>query len=279
MGKLVEKLQQVGQSSGGGMGFFGSSRAPARLARPAAVLVSLGMGDAAGVEAAGKNGADAVIVTGWKPGASLDGIQAAAAPNGLAWGVEYATGRAADDTLATLRDAGASFAVVDGTAPAGLLVEEVERFDLAVGIVPPRDDLGLLMLRAESLLPVRVALVKAGFSDDDLARLTVSEFARLRLVFEGLRFPALVTLTEAPATAHVRTLVRMGAAGIVLPGEGVSAQVLGAQVKELREELEKTPARGEDRGAVAIGELIGQAGKALPQQPPRREPSPEPEKE
>jgi hypothetical protein len=67
--------------------------------------------------------------------------------------------------------------------------------------------------------------------------------------------------------------------GLVLPGAGVGAEKLGAQVKALREQLEKTPARSEDRSPVAIGGLMEFSGASLtpPQRSPRREPEPGPE--
>lgn len=275
MGKLVEKLQQVGQASGGGFGFL-RTRGPERAPRPAAVFVSLGVKDVAGAEAAVKNGVDGILVSGWKPGADLSGIKGAVASNGAVWGVEYSgEGKAAGDALKSLQDAGADFAIIAGEAPAGLLFEELEQFDLGVATEVPKDDLGLVLQRAENLLPVRVALVQTRLTNGDLERLTVNEFARLRLVCEALRFPTLMTVDDAPEGSSVRLLVRMGVNGIVLAGTGVSGETLGAQVKALREALEKIPMRDEDheRGSVAIGGLMEASGKSL------QKPAPEPEKE
>lgn len=275
MGKLVEKLQQVGQASGGGFGFL-RTRGPERAPRPAAVFVSLGVKDVAGAEAAVKNGVDGILVSGWKPGADLSGIKGAVESNGAVWGVEYSgEGKAAGDALKSLQDAGADFAIIAGEAPAGLLFEELEQFDLGVATEVPKDDLGLVLQRAENLLPVRVALVQTRLTNGDLERLTVNEFARLRLVCEALRFPTLMTVDDAPEGSSVRLLVRMGVNGIVLAGTGVSGETLGAQVKALREALEKIPMRDEDheRGSVAIGGLMEASGKSL------QKPAPEPEKE
>lgn len=275
MGKLVEKLQQVGQASGGGFGFL-RTRGPERAPRPAAVFVSLGVKDVAGAEAAVKNGVDGILVSGWKPGADLSGIKGAVESNGAVWGVEYSgEGKAAGDALKSLQEAGADFAIIAGEAPAGLLFEELEQFDLGVATEVPKDDLGLVLQRAENLLPVRVALVQTRLTNGDLERLTVNEFARLRLVCEALRFPTLMTVDDAPEGSSVRLLVRMGVNGIVLAGTGVSGETLGAQVKALREALEKIPMRDEDheRGSVAIGGLMEASGKSL------QKPAPEPEKE
>src|SRR5262249_19708200 len=149
--------------------------------------------------------------------------------------------------------------------------------DLVVEVPIPKEDLGLLLLRTENLLPAQVALLRAGLASADLASMTVADYARLRLASESLRFPVLLMLAEAPETAHVRTLVRLGVSGLVLPGTGLTAEQLGMQVKLLREQLEKTPARVEDRSPVAIGGLMEAGGQSLPPRIPRREPSPEPE--
>lgn len=276
MGKLVEKLQQVGHTSGGGFGFL-RSRTPERAPRPAAVLVSLGVKDVAGAEAAAKNGVDGVIVTGWKLGADLSAIKNAVESNGAVWGVEYGgEGKAAGDALKSLQEAGAGFAVIGSEAPAELLFEELEQFDLAVGAEVPQDDLGLVLLRAENLLPAQVVLVQTRLTNADLERLTVKEFGRLRLACEALRFPTLVAVGDEPVGTSVRLLVRLGASGIVLSGAGMSAEVLGTQVKSLREALEKVPAREEDRarGSVAIGGLMEASGKSLQKPEPEK-----PEKE
>ena len=275
MGKLVEKLQQVSQTTEGGFGFL-RSRAAERAPRPAAVLVSLGARDVAGVEAAVKNGVDGVIVNDWTPGVDLSAIKNAVASNSAVWGVAYSgKGDVPADALASLQASGASFAIIGSTAPARLLFAEVEQLDLAIEAEVPQDDLSLLLQRGQNLLPARVALVQSGLSNADLDRLTVNEFARLRLANEALRFPKLIAVNDAPQGANVRLLVRLGVSGIVLRGAGVSAEALGTQVKELRETLEKIPARDEDRdrGNVAIGGLMEASGKSL------QKPAPEPEKE
>jgi thiamine monophosphate synthase len=274
MGKLVDKLRQVGQGSGSGMGFLGP-RTPAQAPRPAAVLVSLGAGDVAAAEAAVKNGADGIIVTRWKPGTELSKLHAAVQSSAV-WGVEAGDARTGSDALKSAQEAGASFALIGQSAPARLLVESLDGFDYVVAVDPPSDDLGLVLLRAENLLPAQVALLQLRLSNADLASMSVGAFARLRLICEGLRFPVLVTLAGAPEAAHIRTLVRIGADGIVLPGEGVTASALGQQVQALREQLEKTPVDEKDRSPVAIGGLMA-AGGVFPAQTPGPQPEREPE--
>lgn len=279
MGKLVEKLNSVGQSSGGGMGFFGRARVAARAARSTAIIVSVGATDTAAATGAVKSGADALIVTGWKPGTDTSAIRGALDGSDAIWGVEVADAAVADNALQSAQEAGAAFAILGPTAPARLLLDDIEKFDLVVTVDPPQDDLSLLILRGENLLPAHAALLRTRFTNADVSGLTVPDFARLRLVFEALRFPVLATLQEAPAEANVRTLARMGCDGLVISGVGVEASRLAKQVQELRETLEKIPARPEDRGGVAIGSLMEASGTSLPDQPTRRGPTPEPEPE
>lgn len=280
MGKLVEKLREVGQGTSAGFGFMSSARPAARAPRPAALLVALGRGDGALAGAAIKNGADGIVLSEWKPGTDAAKITAAVGNSGAVWGVEYSgEGEDAGGVLPAARDAGAAFVIVGPSAPAGVLLEEVEKLDLVVTVDPPATELERVLLRAENLLPAQAALVRAHFTSADLAKLTVGDFVRLKLIFETLRFPALVTLKEMPTPSHVRLLVRMGVDALVLPGSGASVEALGEQVKALREELEKTPARHDESGAVAIGGLMQMGGQSLAPGKPQREPEPEPEHE
>jgi hypothetical protein len=108
--------------------------------------------------------------------------------------------------------------------------------------------------------------------------MTVAEYARLRLVIESLRFPMLLTIQAEPEADDVKTLVHLGIAGLVLQGQGTSAQQFGAQVKALRETLEKTPTPKEDRENVLLAGLMpAQPGMAPTQ--PQREPEHQPDHE
>ena len=279
MGKLVDKLRQVGQGNGGGVGFFGMARQQSRPPRPAAIVVTVGASDAQAAEAAVGAGADVLVVTGWQPGVDTSAIATAAGDKAV-WGVEYAAeGRHAEGSLKRAKEAGAAFAVLPQSAPAVALYEDVESFDYIVQLDVPRDDIGLELLRAENLLPVQAAMFASRISGADVARMSVAEYARLRLAAESLRFPVLLPLADAPQDAHVKPLVRLGISGLVLQGAGVAAATLGSQVTALREQLEKTPLRGDDREGdiVAIAGLMQPAGSSLPRREP--EPSPEPDEE
>jgi hypothetical protein len=279
MGKLVDKLHQIGQAAGSGIGFLGG-RAPAQKPRPAALFVALGVGETAAAEAAAKNGADGVFLTGWTPGADLGAVKSALGATTAIWGVELAGDMViAPEALKRLAEQGASFAVVQPSSAARVLFEEIEKFDLAATIELPRDDLGLLLIRGQGLLPVQVGMLRADLGAKDIARLSVAGYARLRLEIESLRFPMLLTLKEAPEDADVKTLVHLGIAGLVLSGQGIGASQLGAQVKTLREALEKTPTPREERANVLLGGLLSATGQAPAPGQPQREPEREPERE
>ena len=279
MGKLVEKLQQVSQATGNGFGFLGRSQSAGRKPRPAAVFVTLDAGDVAAAEAAVKAGADGVIISGWTPGADLAKVKAVLATGSTLLGVAYAGKHAdADGALKAALEAGAAFALAGAEAPAALLFDEIEQLDVVVTGEAPRDDLGRVLLRAENLLPAQAAVIQLPEGTAALDRLTVSEFARLRLVFEAIRFPALVDVTGELPAAAVKALVRLGADGLILAGAGSKADTLGKQVQALCAALEAIPVRESNRSSVAIGGFMASAGESLM---PRRPapPSPEPDEE
>lgn len=285
MGKLVEKLHQVSQATGTTIGFLGG-RAPAQKPRPAALLVAVDVAETALAEAALKAGVDALILTNWTPSTGLGGLKSVLAPKDVVWGVELAAasgaGGASDDTLKRAAEAGANFAILEPSAAARTLFGEIEKFDLVAAVEMPTSELGLLLIRGQSLLPVQVGVLRPEIAPRDVSRMTVADYARLRLVVESLRFPVLLALQAAPDEGDVSTLVHLGIAGLVLRGQGASAQQLGAQVQALRETLEKTPTPKEDRESVSLAGLMPMPPQGAPGQPqrePQREPEREPEHE
>jgi hypothetical protein len=279
MGKLIEKLHQVGQASGGGFGFAGRAASSSHKPRPAAVLITLNSADAASAEAAAKAGVDGVLITGWTPGSDIGRLKSALLSSGTLWGVEYAGGPSGDGVLAAAAEAGASFVVIGPSAPASVLFDEVDQLDVVVSIEAPKDDLSLLLVRAENLLPAQAALVSLVGDLSPLGKLTVTEFARQRWVFEALRFPALVMLNEAPQAETVRTLVRLGADGLIIAGAGGKPETLAKQVQALGEMLEALPVEKAHRGSVAIGGFMGGSGEPAPAPGRPSRPTPEPDEE
>jgi hypothetical protein len=282
MGKLVEKLHQVTQGSSNGFGFFARARTSERAARPAAVLVQGGKSDVPALQAAIDSGADGVIVSSWSVGmAGLSGLTEAVQGREGIWGValddQYAAG-----TLKAAQQQGAAFAVLGEGLPTSALFEEVERFDLVVTVDLPREPIdALLGLRAVNLLPAQAVLIQAGFTPSALAHMSIADFTQLRLHRESLRFPTLLTLEGAPEAASVRTLVQLGADGLVLSAVGATPTAVGQQVKALLAALEATPARRQSEDTVLLSGLLGVPGRppATPEPEPqrRREPEREPE--
>jgi hypothetical protein len=279
MGKLVQKLHAVSQGSSTGMGFFSRPRGPERAARPAAVFIAGAADESAALGAALESGADGVIITGWQPGTrGLAGVTSALAARGAIAGVrldgEYQAG-----ALKAAADEGASFAILDQRTAARALFEEVEQLDVVATVVPPADDLGLLALRAVNLLPVQAVLIQADFAAAGLARLTVADFARLRLVWESVGFPSLVSVSGTLEDDDVRTLVQLGADGLLLSAAGDAAASVGQQVKALVAQLEKTPTpRARPESASLLGGLMGIPPQAAPS-PGRKPGTPDPDEE
>lgn len=259
MGKLLDKLRQVSQVSGTGIGFLGARQA-AQKPRPAAIFVTLSSSGATAAEAVSKAGADGVIVIDWRPGTEVARLKAALGDGMGApvWGVEITGATSSAEALKEARDAGAAFVVIGQSAPAsGLLAaRKLDGLDIVVDFELPADDLGLVLIRAENLLPATAALLRTPFSAADLSTMSVGGFTRMRLLFESLRFPVLAPVAEPPDEAQVQLLVRLGAHGIVLPGTDVASAALASQVRSLKESLEQTPANDDDRPGVAIGGLM-----------------------
>jgi hypothetical protein len=283
MGKLIEKLHTVNQASANGMGFFGRSRGPERAGRPAAVFVAGAEGDSATLSAALESGADGVIITGWQPGArGLAAVAPALAARAAIAGVRIESDYQAG-SLKSAAEAGASFAILDAHVAARALFEELEKFDLVATVTPPADDLGLLAMRAVNLLPVQAVLIHADFSATGLARLNIAEFARLRLIWEAISFPSLVTVGGALEDADVRALVQLGADGLVLSAAGATVAAIGQQVKALIAQLEKTPApRAQPESISLLSGLIGGQAQSTPSPVPgpgRKPETPEPDEE
>src|SRR5487761_1966553 len=277
MGKLIEKLQQVGQGSGGAFGFFARGQTASAPARPAAVLVTLTASRGAAAEAVAKAGADAVIFAGWKPGADLAALKAAMESASVLWGVEYAGGDDLD-VVAAAQKAGAGFLLLGPEAPAVALYDQPEQFDRVVTLSAPRYELEMLAYRMTIALPAQVALVSLPVGMRDLPRQTISDYARLALLTSSVRFPVLVTVDETPDLRAIRTLVRLGFDGIVLSGVGMSLEQLTQQVQRLRADLEKIPlseAHGHEGGS--LGGFLGNLGAGV--QPERREPDKQPDHE
>jgi hypothetical protein len=277
MGKLIEKLRQVGQGSGGSFGFFGRGQAASAVARPAAVLMTLTASDVAGAEAAAKAGVDAIIIAGWKPGADVKAIKAALESANILWGVEY-SGGADEDVATAAQQAGASFLLLGAEAPAMPLYDQVEQFDRVVTLSAPNSEMDLLLYRMTNALPAQAALITLPVGMRDLPKQRISDFARLALLSASVRFPLLAAVDETPSLRAARTLVRLGFDGIALSGVGASAVQIAQQIESLRADLEKIPlSEGQEHEGVSLGGLVGNLGAAA--QPERRDPEKEPDHE
>lgn len=268
MGKLIEKLKQIGQGPSGSLGFM-PRRDNGAKARPAAVLVTLRASDAGVAEAVAKAGADAIVIAGWKPGANITAIKTAIESVQTLWGVQY-SGAGDDEPVKAAREAGAGFILLGEDAAVGALFDEVGQIDRVVTVSAPESEMDLLTLRVINALPAQAALVTLPAGVAELAALPVSAFAQLAIIAESLHFPLLATVNDAPDMRASRALIRLGIDGIVLPGVGVEQDLLVSQVRTVRADLENIPPLSQREG-VNLSGLMGAMG-ATPAKP---EPAPE----
>jgi DNA-binding NarL/FixJ family response regulator len=277
MGKLLDKMRQVGQSGGGGFGFFSRGQASSAPARPAAVVLTLAANEVAAAEAAAKAGVDAIIVTGWKPGADVSAIKSALESASVLWGVEY-SGGSAEDVVAAAQKAGASFLSLGENAPASPLYEQPEQFDRVVALSAPVSEMDMLMYRMASALPAQVGIVSLPVGMRDLPQQTVAQFTRLAVLAASVRFPLLAAVDETPDLRASRTLVRLGFDGIVLSGVGDTPERIAQAVQTVRADLEKIPlSEAHEHEGVSLGGLVGNLGATT--QPERPAPEKEPDHE
>jgi hypothetical protein len=139
------------------------------------------------------------------------------------------------------------------------LLDEVEKLDVVLAVDLPRDDMELLLLRGQSLAPAQLGLLHTELGASDIARMSVADFARMRLVVESLRFPVLISLKEAIAAEDAVTLTRLGFAGVVLSSQGTAEQI-GTQIQSLREALEQVPTPKGEHGDVRLGGFAATGG-------------------
>lgn len=275
MGKLIEALQRVGKSSGGGIGFAGRNQAHTK-ARAAGILVALGQPDAGAVEAVAKAGADGVLFTvqpgkSSSKGFSIETYRKAAEPlraAGKPWGLDLAD--VADslpaDAIKSIREDGADFVSFPLDAPARLLQERPDGLDRIVTMRQPSgddDERYLRLVRSVNLLSVQVIQFLSHLTAQRLRDLRIEELLNYRMARELLRFPVLATVGGALGNEEVRLLVKLGISAVILQAaEGESASALAERVTVLREELERVPAPGaEDEEMPSVAFMTGAAAK------------------
>jgi hypothetical protein len=280
MGKLIETLQRVGKSSGGGgMGFLGRGQAHTK-ARAAGIVVTLSQPDAGQVEALKKAGVDGVLFTlqNGKTGASKAApsvepyVEAAASLRSanLPWGLDLSAVASSlkPEAIKTLREGGVDFVSFPLSAPARLIQERPEGLDRVVTLDEHLDDPYMLLARATNLLSVQAVRFASAFSAERLQALTIEGLLRFRLLRETLRFPVLVSVEGDLGNEEVRTLIKLGVSALLLePEAGESLSALSQRVSALREELERVPSQENDEETPSVGQF--QAAPKAEEQPNR----------
>ncbi len=282
MGKLIETLQRVGKSSGGGgMGFLGRGQAHSK-AKAAGIVVTLSQPDAGQVEALKKAGADGVLFTlqngkagGSKAAPSVEPYAEAAAAlrsAHLPWGLDLinVVNSLKPDAIKTLRESGVDFVSFPLSAPARLIQERPEGLDRVVTLDEHLDDPYMLLARATNLLSVQAVRFASAFSAERLQELTIEGLLRFRMLRETLRFPVLLNVEGDLGSEEVRTLMKLGISALLVHQEtGESAPALTQRVSALREELERVPSQESEEEAPSVGQFQGSPAKTEEQ--PNRE--------
>lgn len=275
MGKLIETLQRVGKSSGGGMGFLGKNQAQSK-ARAVGILVALSQADAGAVEAVAKAGADGVIFAlqngkSASKGLSLEAYRKAAEPLRAAnrpWGLDLAevVDSLPADALKGIREDGADFVSFPLDAPARLLQERPEGLDRMITLRQQDgddDERYLRLVRSLNLLSVQVVHLLANLTAGRLHDLRIEELLSYRVMREQLRFPVLANVSGVLGNEEARILVKLGiSAAILQEAEGESASALAQRVTALREELERVPAPGAEDDEHSVTFISGAAAKS-----------------
>jgi len=275
MGKLIETLQRVGKSSGGGMGFLGKNQGQSK-ARAAGILVTLSQADAGAVESIAKAGADGVIFAlqngkSGSRGLSLEAYRKAAEPLRAAnrpWGLDLAeiVDSLPADALKGIREDGADFVSFPLDAPARLLQERPEGLDRIITLRQQDgddDERYLRLVRSLNLLSVQVVHLLANLTAGRLHDLRIEELLSYRVMREQLRFPVLANVSGDLGNEEARILVKLGISAVILQAtEGETAAALAQRVTALREELERVPASGaEDEDVPSLAFAHGPAAK------------------
>lgn len=235
MSKLSDAIRRAGQPAPAPLGFGFGPRA-ASAAQPTMLsIVRLNSNEANKAEEAAKKGADAVIIDG---GDSVKMKDFSKKAPGLLIGVRPQ--KSERDQIASLREAGADFVVLDAeSGMADALLEENVGFVLLARLDTDDTRLRLLAdLNLDALIPPP--------PDDSL---TIERLLELRRVSALGRIPLLLELSSDADASRLQALRESGVAGVIIEGSQLG------KLERLRETIGALPARGkkkEERGEAMI---------------------------
>jgi hypothetical protein len=225
MSKLADRIRKAARPEPAPLGF--GARAQRPTTPTLLVVVRLGSGDANKAEEAAKKGADAVLIDGGDSGKAKD---AAGKGPGLAVGVRPSN--ADRKSVASLRDAGADFVVLDAqSAAADSMLEE--KIGFVLDHRDETDDTGLRVLGELGL----DAMIIPSLPD----KLSLADLLKLRRVAALTRVPLLTGVKPDSETGYLQSLRDSGVAGVI-----VDSSALG-KLGDLKSRIESLPARGRRR--------------------------------
>jgi hypothetical protein len=225
MSKLADRIRKAALQEPAPLGF--GARAQRTTNPTLLVIVRLGSGDVNKAEEALKKGADAVLVDGADSGKAKD---AAAKGPGLAVGVRPSSPDR--KSVASLRDAGADFVVLDAeSASAEAMLEE--KIGFVLDHLNDTDDTGLRVLGELGLDAMIIPPLPE--------KLSLAELLKLRRVAALTRVPLLAAVKSDAEPGYLQSLRDSGVAGVI-----VESSALG-KLADIKSRIESLPARGRRR--------------------------------
>ncbi len=240
MSKLADRIRKTSHTEPAPLGF--APIAAAKAAPTMLTLVWLSANEAGKASEAAAKGADGVIVDGIDPkklkeqGGKADGIVVGVRPP-----------KAARDIVASLKQAGADFAVVEAdSSMADALLEENMGYVLSAKT--PLDDTRLRLL-AE--LGLDALIVEA-----PPPPVTMERMLDLRRIASLSRTPLLAEIAPDADASLLQVLRDSGVTGVVIDASGIG------KLQALRERIASLPARGRRKEEHADAVIPAQAAHA-----------------
>ena len=241
MGELIDKLERARRGAAQPLGFGGAVRR--ERTAPLLLLGAVEAGDAAQAKAVLGAELDGALVIGTKPARKADVHKSTKALSGTTFGVWTGEAPAEDAS-------GADFHVFSSDAtPLDALGGE-ERTTV-MQVAPELDD---GQLRTIDLLPFDAFLVSLA----DAKRLTVGQLMRLGRVRGVTARWLLILLPAPPSRQEAEHLRDIGAAALIVPAAGQTAEGLRAVHAMLRE-IPHAPPKRRERALATVPSLPGAA--------------------
>jgi hypothetical protein len=241
------------EQSGSSMGFLGRNK-HASKAHAAALVVAFAQVSAGSAETALKAGADGLLFKwGGKNSPSLETIKAEiesakTVNDQVVAGLEIVAGwdKLDRDSLTRFKERGIQYIILPFNAPARLLALETKEIEKVVVVPMRQDDFYPLYIRNLSAFDGINGVVLDFGLNSTLGTLTIEQALSYRAVREAIRFPAFIHVTGSLKEQEAYALLSISVQAVIVAASE-TAETTQAQIKALREVLEKVHQEDEDR--------------------------------